>query len=387
MRSSFEALRAAKAPWADAFARATALQALGEEVYRFRLVATELSEPAPVLLGPPVGVASVGYEADKEELDRSRPDMQHASTRAFVGKAKQRLAHLQDLAAELALATPSRLLERVQGATDEAELLGAVMALDDLLTGRNDAMAPAMEALTEKEVAAFRARFVSAMVKHQIDDKANDAPSLDHVWSALVEKCFYATQTHFELFAGSRPKRLFVDYVVALEKAATPPAFAEAMEEVVWWCQRNLPQDPTTWHSDFIVYVDEVGDAVARCVEALPRLLAPDALGESPTLRPHQRLLDETNRYRGYHVSSLWWAKLGQWRPVPDEDGTIAYFERGDPEGGDALEYSYVYPVPPEPGKEHEEAEFAYEIAEGAYEGTEGAEGAEGEYAGGWAGD
>ena len=75
---------------------------------------------------------------------------------------------------------------------------------------------------------------------------------MSSVWSDLVERNYYQTQRHFETYVSSRPKKLFVDFVVALDaspsRADTPAKFVHALEEANWWLKQNLPQDPTTWH-------------------------------------------------------------------------------------------------------------------------------------------
>jgi hypothetical protein len=380
MRESFEAVRAAKAPYVEAWARVTALAELADEVYKFRLLATELEQPSPSLLGPAVAVPSAAYEPDPQELVDGRADMQFPETREFVTKAQARLQHLKDLAAAAATAGPAQLVGMVAAAEGEAELLSAVMALDDLLTGRNEAVAHELERLSEREVAELRSRFVAAMVKHQVEDKANDAPALDHMWTKLVEKNFYRAQKHFDEFKEARPKKLFLDYIRDLDASKEPDGFARALDECVWWLRQNLPQDPTVWHGDFMAYVAEVEQTVKAALEQTPKLLAPAAAtGEAVTLGPHKQLLDELNRYRGFQATNAWWDQLGDWVPVmSDEDGSVSYYERANPADG-TMEYSYSYPVPPEPGGGGEDAsgggddEFAYALdQEGSGEGYEG---------------
>ena len=59
-------------------------------------------------------------------------------------------AALQDLAEGTAMATPEELVVRIGLAASEAELLNAVMALDDILTGKNEMLFPLVEVLTER---------------------------------------------------------------------------------------------------------------------------------------------------------------------------------------------------------------------------------------------
>ena len=261
------------------------------------------------------------------------------------------------------------------------------MSIGDLLMGHNDIMKSSLEDLTEKQVADLRQDFVSAMVKHQIADKDVDADvhELDHLWSHLVEKEDYATQRHFEAYAASRPKRLFVDFLRDLECAADQEAFAKALAEARWYLQHNVAQDPETWHEAMVPYVEQIKSSVDHVTLTKPYLLAPPLMptgdeslggssagpneegegdgrgsaaqgggeggglggdgggtaggegggegeatvGVSATAQPHSELLDDINRYTGYEVNRRWWAGLGEWEVVNDEEtGFLKYFVR-----------------------------------------------------------
>jgi hypothetical protein len=237
-------------------------------------------------------------------------------------------------------------------------------------------------------VAELRSKFVEVMVRHQVADKMDTAPPLDHVWSKVVEKVFYQTQKSFESYAESRPKQLFVDYTSGLEKAEEPEALAEALLEMAWWCKANLPQDPTVWHGDFMVYVDEMDHVLKQVLDKRPKLLAPDkATGESVTLEPHKNMVEELNRYKSFQTQKAWWDQLGDWTPVMSEEGdSVAHYELYGEDG--TVEYSYEYPFPPEPGTADHDEGGEVGDAEGEYvEGYYDEEGnyVEGYYAEGYA--
>ena len=61
MRRTFEAVRAARAPWVESWARVQALDELVKECYRFRVFATETKQPPPKLKGPPAVVHDQRY--------------------------------------------------------------------------------------------------------------------------------------------------------------------------------------------------------------------------------------------------------------------------------------------------------------------------------------
>jgi len=244
-----KAVREARAPRLDVWAKKTVLEELLAEVEEAR---------RPKEFQPEMVLSKDGaIQVEEIEDDAKLAEAYGRQVVGYTGGAVSYFGVLKEIDQRLAGADLFDMVDYANTAEGDVAIVQSSLALSDVLLGANwDRTEELLRITTKYEVGELREAYVKAMARHQSERE---------LWTEIVQKTYTRTLNAFEKFQDHLPPRDLDWYIDFLMKSEDAKHIGRNVKNIRLW----LKERSTTMHEvDYSDQLDKIEEIMDELMEA-----------------------------------------------------------------------------------------------------------------------